>query len=84
MLNISLPDQVQTFVEEQAIAAGFNSANEYVYHLIVQEQARIAQQAHIESLLVQGLESGEPIEATDDWWAQKRTQLVERFQQSDA
>lgn len=84
MLNISLSDQVQTFVEEQAIAAGFNSANEYVYHLILREQERLAQQQRIESLLVEGLESGEPIEATDNWWEQKRTQLVERFQQSDA
>ena len=84
MLNISLPDQVQTFVEEQAIAAGFNSANEYVYHLVVREQERIAQQERIESLLLEGLDSGEPMEATDDWWEQKRTQLVERFQQSDA
>jgi antitoxin ParD1/3/4 len=84
MLNISLPDQVQTFVEEQAIAAGFNSANEYVYHLILREQERVAQQERIESLLLEGLESGEPVEATDDWWEQKRTQLVERFQQSDA
>jgi antitoxin ParD1/3/4 len=84
MLNISLPDQVQTFVEEQAIAAGFNSANEYVYHLIVREQERIAQQERIESLLVEGLDSGEPVEATDDWWEQKRTRLVEQFQQSDA
>ncbi len=84
MLNISLPDQVQSFVEEQAIAAGFNSANEYVYHLILREQERIAQKARIESLLVEGLESGEPVEATDDWWEQKRTQLASRFQQSDA
>jgi len=84
MLNISLPDQVQTFVEERAIAAGFNSANEYVYHLIVREQEHIAQQERIESLLIEGLESGEPIEVTDDWWEQRRTQLVERFQQSDA
>jgi antitoxin ParD1/3/4 len=84
MLNISLPDQVQTFVEEQAIAAGFNSANEYVYHLIVREQERVAQQERIESLLLEGLESGEPVEATEDWWEQKRTQLVERFQKSDA
>lgn len=84
MLNISLPDQVQTFVEEQAIAAGFNSANEYIYHLIVREQERVAQQERIASLLLEGLESGEPVEATNDWWEQKRTQLVERFQQSDA
>jgi antitoxin ParD1/3/4 len=84
MLNISLPDQVQTFVEEQAIAAGFNSANEYVYHLILREQERISQQKRIESLLLEGLDSGEPVEATDDWWEEKRIQLVERFQQSDA
>ncbi|MGV0026464.1 ribbon-helix-helix domain-containing protein [Phormidesmis priestleyi] len=84
MLNISLPVEVQAFVEAQAIAAGFNSANEYVYHLILREQERIGQQERIESLLVEGLESGEPVEATDDWWEQKRTQLVARFQQSDA
>jgi antitoxin ParD1/3/4 len=84
MLNISLPDQVQTFVEEQAIAAGFNSANEYVYHLILREQERVAQQERIESLLLEGLESGEPLEATDGWWEEKRSQLVQRFQQSDA
>lgn len=84
MLNISLPDQVQSFVEEQAIAAGFNSINEYVYHLILREQERIAQQQRIESLLLEGLESGEPVEATDDWWEQKRIQLIERFQRSDA
>ncbi|EKQ69203.1 hypothetical protein OsccyDRAFT_1825 [Leptolyngbyaceae cyanobacterium JSC-12] len=84
MLNISLPDQVQTFVEEQAIAAGFNSANEYVYHLILRERERVAQQERIESLLLEGLESGEPLEATDGWWEEKRSQLVKRFQQSDA
>lgn len=84
MLNISLPDQIQTFVEEQAIAAGFNSANEYVYHLILREQERVAQQERIESLLLEGLESGKPVEATDDWWEEKRSQLVKRFQPSDA
>ncbi|MGJ3246649.1 MAG: ribbon-helix-helix domain-containing protein [Elainellaceae cyanobacterium] len=84
MLNISLPDQIQMFVEEQAIAAGFNSANEYVYHLIVREQERVAQQERVESLLLEGLDSGEPVEATDDWWEQKRNQLVERLPQSDA
>lgn len=66
MLNISLPDQIKTFVEEQAIAAGFSSANEYVYHLILQEQQRIAQQERIESLLLEGLESGEPLYAARD------------------
>jgi antitoxin ParD1/3/4 len=83
MLNIPLPGQIQAFVEEQAIAAGFNTASEYVYQLILREQERLSQQKRVESLLLEGLGSGEPIEATDDWWEQKRDQLG-RFHQLDA
>ncbi|MEO1146853.1 MAG: hypothetical protein AAFY26_14810 [Cyanobacteria bacterium J06638_22] len=46
--------------------------------LIVWEQERMAQQERIESLLLDGLNSGESIEATDSWWDQKRAGLVER------
>ncbi|NJL20210.1 MAG: type II toxin-antitoxin system ParD family antitoxin [Leptolyngbyaceae cyanobacterium SM1_3_5] len=67
MMNIALPDQILAFVEEQAIAAGFSSASEYVYHLILREQERIVQQQRVEALLLEGLDSGEAIEATDDW-----------------
>lgn len=84
MLNISLPDQLQSFVEEQAKALGYDSTNEYVYQLIMREQERVAQQEQIESLLLEGLDSGDPIEATDDWWEQKRARLVERSHQSEA
>jgi antitoxin ParD1/3/4 len=80
VLNISLSEQIQTFVEEQASVAGFDSVDDYIHDLILREKARIAQQDKIESLLLEGLESGEPIEATDDWWEQKRDRLAERFQ----
>jgi antitoxin ParD1/3/4 len=70
MLNIVLSDQILAFVEEQATAAGFNTASEYVYQLILREQERLLQQKRVESL--------------DDWWQQKRIHLVEHFQQSDA
>lgn len=83
MLNISLPDQIQSFVEEQAKALGYDSTNEYVYQLIMREQERVSQQERIESLLLEGLNSGDAIEATDDWWEQKRARLVGRLQQSD-
>nr|WP_290227970.1 type II toxin-antitoxin system ParD family antitoxin [Trichocoleus desertorum] len=82
MVNISLPDQIQSFLDQQATAAGFDTASEYVYHLILQEQERLSQQERVESLLLEGIDSGEAIEATDDWWNQKRQQLVERFDQS--
>jgi antitoxin ParD1/3/4 len=74
MVNIALPDQILAFVEEQAIASGFSNASEYVYHLILREQERIAQQQRVQALLLEGLDSGEAIEATDDWWEQRRIQ----------
>jgi len=56
MLNIVLSDQILAFVEEQATAAGFNTASEYVYQLILREQERLLQQKRVESLLLEGLE----------------------------
>ncbi|MEM6614522.1 MAG: type II toxin-antitoxin system ParD family antitoxin [Cyanobacteria bacterium P01_C01_bin.72] len=84
MLNISLPDQIQSFVEEQAKAAGFSSTDDYVYQLVLQEQTRLAQQDQVEALLVEGLDSGEPIEVTDGWWEQKRMHLTEKVQSSES
>jgi antitoxin ParD1/3/4 len=72
MLNMALSEQILAFVEEQAAAAGFNTASEYIYQLILREQERLLQRKQVESMLLDGLESGEPIEATDDWWEQKR------------
>ena len=84
MLNISLPEEVQPFLANQAAAEGYDSLGEYVYHLILLEQTRLAQQAQVEALLSEGLDSGEPVEVTDDWWEQKRAQLMNSTAQSDS
>jgi hypothetical protein len=41
MLNIPLPDQLQSFVDQQAIDTGFPNASGYVLHLIEKEQQRL-------------------------------------------
>jgi hypothetical protein len=41
MLKIPIPDQLQSFVEQQAIDTGFPSARDYVLHLIEKEQRRL-------------------------------------------
>ena len=43
MLSISIADQVQPFVEKQSMAAGFTTVNDYIHHLIMQEQTRLEQ-----------------------------------------
>ncbi len=77
MLNISLPESIQAFIEEQVTKGGYSNPNDYILHLIHQEQVKITQ---VESLLLEGLDSGELIEVTDDWWNQKRAQLVQGIQ----
>jgi antitoxin ParD1/3/4 len=75
MLNISLPNQIIDFIERQAIADGFNTPSEYVFQLILREQERLGQQERVESLLIEGLDSGKSVELTDDWWNAKRAAL---------
>ncbi len=75
MLNISLPNQIIDFIERQAIADGLNMPSEYFAHIILREQERLRQQQRVESLLIEGLDSGESVEATDDWWSSKRAAL---------
>lgn len=78
-LNILLPETLQSFVKQQVELGGYSNVSEYILYLILQEQAKAAQ---VEALLLEGLDSGEPIEVTDEWWEQKRTQLMQGLQQT--
>ncbi|MEG4576050.1 type II toxin-antitoxin system ParD family antitoxin [Microcoleus sp. N3A4] len=75
-LNLPLPDSIQKFINEQVAIGGYSNAAEYILHLIRQEQARALR---VESLLLAGLDSGNSVDITDDWWEQKRTHLVSQL-----
>ena len=74
-VNISVPDSMRDFINEQVVKGGYNTTSEYIEHLIGQEVAKVTQ-AQLETLLLEGLDSGEPIEITEEWWEQKRTQQL--------
>jgi antitoxin ParD1/3/4 len=50
---------------------------EYLRHTVRQDLER-ADQAKLERLLLDGLESGEPIEMTDQWMQERRQALAAR------
>lgn len=77
-LNLPIPEAIEKFIDEQVANKGYSDPTEYILFLIYQEQTRIN---HVESLLLSGLDSGEPIQITEDWWEQKHTQLVQNFHQ---
>jgi antitoxin ParD1/3/4 len=81
-LNISLPDSMRAFIDEQIAQGGYSTASEYIRDLIRQAQKQAAQEK-LDSLLLEGLASGEPIEVTDQWWQEKQERLTKlRRQQS--
>ena len=81
-LNISLSESMRAFINEQVAKGGYSTASEYISHLIRQDQKQAAQMK-LEAMLLEGLDSGEPIEITDDWWENKRTKLVERLRKNN-
>jgi antitoxin ParD1/3/4 len=79
-INVSLPESMRDFVNQQVAQGGYSTISEYVRQLIRLEQKQAAQNK-LEALLLEGLNSGEPIEVTDEWWRNKEKQLLERISQ---
>ena len=76
-LNISLPQSLRDYVENQVRGLGYSTPSEYVRTLLREDRKRNAQEK-LEALLLEGLESGKPIEITPEYWERKRRQLIER------
>jgi len=66
-MNISLPEALREYVDERVAEGSFANASDYVRALIRDDRAKRAT-AILEAKLLEGLESGPPIEATDAYW----------------
>jgi|GEM_PF-602531 len=76
-LSISLSEPVHKFVEKQVASGCYRTVSDYVQALIQEAQSRKAQE-ELEVLLLNGLDNGEPIEATPEFWQDFREQVNER------
>ncbi len=76
-LNISLPPSLKDYLDDQVKEGGYDTPSEYISELVREDQQRKAQ-ARLEALLLEGINSGEPIEATPEYWERKRSQLSQR------
>jgi len=79
-MNISLPEELKEYVEQQA-KGGYSTPSEFVRDLIRQDQKRRVGE-RLEQLLLEGLESGQPIPADEAFWTNLKndalTQLATR------
>ena len=76
-MNISLPEQMKDFVEQQVSTRGYSSASEYVRELVRADQ-KLKAKEQLESLMLDSLRSGDPIEVTPRMWDDLRGTLRKR------
>ena len=75
-MNVSLPESLRKFAEERA-AKGYSSVSEYFRELIREDQKRLAKE-RLERLLLEGLDSGEPVPVTPEYWEKLRARVREQ------
>jgi len=82
-LNISLPEVIKHFVEEQVHQGMYASASDYICALVRADQQRQAQDG-LEAKLLEALDSGEATEMTTDDWVQIRRDALACLQRRHA
>ena len=75
-VNLNLPEELQQFVNGQAEAGEFEGPSAYIEALV----ARVKEgKDKLEELLIEGLDSGEPIPLDADEWSRIRGEVTERL-----
>jgi len=67
-MNISLPEALKSFVDDQVSRRGYSTSSEYVRELIRRDQDR----QHLRSLLLEGASSPATVAADSDYFNRLR------------
>jgi antitoxin ParD1/3/4 len=78
-MNISLPDQLKEFVDDQVGSGSYASVSEYVRDLIRNDEKCKAQEK-LEGMLMEGIHSGAPTEMTRQDWADIRQEALKQME----
>ena len=81
-MNISLPDPMKQFIEEQVNTGSYSSVSEYVRELVRADQKRKAKEK-LETLLLVALKSETEV-VTREWWAKLREEIHTEAGQHDS
>ncbi|HWY24606.1 MAG TPA: type II toxin-antitoxin system ParD family antitoxin [Nevskia sp.] len=74
-MNISLPETLKEFVDQQVATAGYGTSSEYVRELIRRDQDRI----RLRNLLLAGAQSRPAGEADADYFSALRSSVRKRL-----
>ena len=72
---LSLPSEMQPFIEAQVAAQGYGTVDEYFLALVQQDRKRRSQE-QLEALLLEGINSGDVEDVTSEFWQQLRSSVL--------
>ncbi|MEL6165342.1 MAG: type II toxin-antitoxin system ParD family antitoxin [Cyanobacteria bacterium J06628_3] len=78
-INISLPDTMRDYIEKQVVDGGYSTISEYFRELVRQDQKR-RDKEHLETLLLEGLNSGSTTPLTEQDWDDIRQAVRSKVQ----
>jgi antitoxin ParD1/3/4 len=77
-MNISLPDSMKAFIEEQAGKAGFGTVSEYMRAIIREVQERELHRQEVRGKLLEAVQSGPAVPMTGEDWEGIRREVHKR------
>ena len=75
-LNISLPDNLREWIDARIKKGDYSSASDYMRDLIRNDQKK---HVSLDEVLLEGINSGNAVEATPAFWQKKQQQLISRI-----
>lgn len=79
-MNVSLPEELEQFIEDQARTGGYADASAYLSELVRERRKSMAVD-HLRSLIAEGMASGPLEPVTPEFWAERRRILEQRIQE---
>jgi antitoxin ParD1/3/4 len=77
-LQVELPQSVLEFIERQISSGRFESPSAY-FRALIGADRQLQEWNRLEELVREGLNSGDPIPVTPEYWEEKKRRLQERF-----
>ena len=82
-MNISVPESMKEFIEDEVSSGGYGTASEYVREL-VRDAKKQKEEERIEKLLLEAIESGPASLMTKKDWEAIKQRGLERIQKKKA
>ena len=74
-MSFALPEELRSYVDERVASGDYGNTSEYLRELIRRDRQEQSIN-RLRSLVVEGLDSGEPIEFTDEYVAHLRKRAL--------